>query len=81
MDGTHFAFLVARRNRNGNFDVLQAVPTTTKALENAALNELTKFAIKAKDKSDQAAAKNNVEKTTKKAISSIKRKKALSEAA
>lgn len=80
-DGTNFAFLVARRNLDGTFEILQAIPTTTKALETAAMNELTKFALIEKEKSDVATKKADLEKTTLVAVASMSSKDSISEAA
>lgn len=70
-DGTNFAFLVARRNLDGTFEILQAVPTTTKAFETAAINELTKYVLSEKEKSEVAAIKAEIVDTTASAVASM----------
>ena len=49
-DGAEFAFIVARTNGNGKFEILRVIPKSTKSMQSAAVKELAKHLI------EQAAA-------------------------
>lgn len=75
-DGAEFAFIVARTNGNGKFEILRVIPKSTKSMQSAAVKELAKHLI------EQAAAvatdvKNKkVKTTTAKAVESMTAKTA-----
>lgn len=64
-DGCSYAFILARQNANNELELLRTVPTTTKAMENAALKEVAKELLKQRE----AANDSGKEKDKLKAIS------------
>jgi len=75
-DGAQFAFIVARSIGNGKFELLRAVPTSTKVMQSCAVKELAKDLI-AKAQFAKAAAKaNRVKNSTQQAAASITAKTA-----
>ncbi len=62
-DGCTFAFVLARQNANNELELLRTVPTTTKAMENAALKEVAKHLLTQRE----AANDSNKEKDKLKA--------------
>lgn len=44
-DGTDFVFVIARKNENGDLELLQTVSKTTLSMQNAAVRELAKFTL------------------------------------
>ena len=77
-DGAKFVFIVARSIGNGEFEVLRAVPKTTKGMENSAVKELAKDLIAKKEKSDADAKSKKVTTTLGKAVKSMTVKTAAS---
>lgn len=75
-DGVDFAFIVARNVGNGNFELLRAVPKSTKALQTAAVKELAKNLIEVAAKAQTDAKEQKVKTTTEKAVKSISAKAA-----
>ena len=67
-DGVQFAFIVARSIGNGEFELLQAVPKSTKAIQNAAVRELAKFMLEKKVETETATKQATVQKTKDKAV-------------
>jgi hypothetical protein len=74
-DGAKYAFVVARVAANGDFELLRAVPTSTKGMHSTAVKELAKqlvdkkaeFEIKQKLLADKAATAKASKKLTVKA--------------
>lgn len=68
-DDTEFAFIVARSDGKGGFDLLRAVPKSTKAMQSAAVKELAKHLIEAtanaKKTNKEAKAKQATANATK----------------
>lgn len=75
-DGVDFAFIVARSVGNGNFELLRAVPKSTKAMQTAAVKELAKNLIEVAAKAQTEAKEQKVKATTEKAVKSISAKAA-----
>jgi hypothetical protein len=75
-DGVEFAFIVARSVGNGNFELLRAVPKSTKAMQTAAIKELAKNAIEIAAKAQTEAKEQKVKTTTEKVVKSISAKAA-----
>lgn len=75
-DGADFAFIVARSLGDGNFELLRAVPKSTKAMQTAAVKELAKDQIQATAKAQTAAKEQKVKTTTEAAVKSISAKAA-----
>jgi len=75
-DGVDFAFIVARSVGNGNFELLRAVPKSTKAIQTAAVKELAKNLIEVAAKAQTEAKEQKVKTTTEKAVKSISAKAA-----
>jgi hypothetical protein len=77
-DGAQFAFIVARSIGNGEFELLHAVPTTTKVMQSSAIKELAKYSIEAAELSNAAAKSNRLKNATHKAAKSMTVKTAAS---
>lgn len=75
-DGAEFAFIVARSVGKGAFELLRAVPTSTKALQSAAVKELAKDLIICAEKAAAEMKNNKVKDTTDKAVKSMTAKSA-----
>jgi len=75
-DGVEFAFIVARSVGNGKFELLRAVPKSTKAMQTAAVKELAKNLIEVAAKAQTEAKEQKVKVTTEKAVKSISEKDA-----
>ena len=75
-DGVEFAFIVARSVGNGKFELLRAVPKTTKAMQTAAVKELAKNLIEVAAKAQTETKERKVKATTEKAVKSISAKSA-----
>jgi hypothetical protein len=75
-DGVEFAFIVARSVGNGSFELLRAVPKSTKAMQTAAVKELAKDWIEILAKTRSEANEQKVKVTTEKAVKSISAKSA-----
>ena len=75
-DGAQFAFIVARSIGNGNFELLRAVPTSTKVMQSCAVKELAKDLIAAAERAKAAAKANRVKNSTQQAAASITAKTA-----
>jgi hypothetical protein len=75
-DGTQFAFIVARSIGNGKFELLRAVPTSTKVMQSCAVKELAKDLIAAAERAKEAAKANRVKNSTQQAAASITAKTA-----
>ena len=75
-DGAQFAFIVARSIGNGKFELLRAVPTSTKVMQSCAVKELAKDLIAAAERAKEAAKANRVKNSTQQAAASITAKTA-----
>lgn len=75
-DGVEFAFIVARSLGNGDFELLRAVPKSTKVMQSAAVKELAKNLIEESSKSAVRAKSQAVTATTDKVVKSISIKQA-----
>ena len=75
-DGAQFAFIVARSIGNGKFELLRAVPTSTKVMQSCAVKELAKDLIAAAERAKAAAKANRVKNSTQQAAASITAKTA-----
>jgi hypothetical protein len=75
-DGVEFAFIVARSLGNGKFELLRAVPKSTKAMQSAAVKELAKKLIDETDKSKFEVKSKKVATATEKVVKSISIKEA-----
>jgi hypothetical protein len=75
-DGAQFAFIVPRSIGNGNFELLRAVPTSTKVMQSCAVKELAKDLIAAAERAKAAAKANRVNNSTQQAAASITAKTA-----
>lgn len=75
-DGAQFAFIVARSIGNGEFELLRAVPTSTKVMQSCAVKELAKDLITAKERAKASAKANRVKNSTQQAAASITAKTA-----
>lgn len=75
-DGVDFAFIVARSLGNGEFELLRAVPKSTKALQSAAVKELAKDLIDVAVKAKNKTKVQKVKATTESAVKSISLKSA-----
>ena len=75
-DGAQFAFIVARCIGNGKFELLRAVPTSTKVMQSCAVKELAKYSIAAAERAKAAAKANRVKNSTQQAAASMTAKAA-----
>jgi len=75
-DGSQFAFIVARSIGNGKFELLRAVPTSTKVMQGCAVKELAKDLIAKAELAKAAAKVNRVKNSTQQAAASITAKTA-----
>jgi hypothetical protein len=75
-DGAQFAFIVARSIGNGDFELLRAVPTSTKVMQSCAVKELAKYSIAAAELAKSAAKANRVKNSTLQAAVSMTAKTA-----
>ena len=75
-DGAQFAFIVARSIGDGKFELLRAVPTSTKVMQSCAVKELAKDLIAAAERAKEAAKDNRVKNSTQQAAASITAKTA-----
>lgn len=73
-DGAEFAFIVARSLGNGEFELLRAVPRSTKAMHSSAVKELAKDLIVQRDAADEKAKKEAAENSIKAAAEGARRK-------
>lgn len=73
-DGAEFAFIVARSLGNGEFELLRAVPRSTKAMHSSAVKELAKDLIVQRVAADEKAKKEAVEDSIKAAAEGARRK-------
>ena len=77
-DGAQFAFIVARSIGNGEFELLRAVPTSTKVMQSCAVKELAKYSIAEAARAQAAAKANRVKNSTLQAAVSMTAKTAAS---
>jgi hypothetical protein len=75
-DGVEFAFIVARSLGNGKFELLRAVPKSTKSMQSAAVKELAKKLIDDTEKSKFEVKSKKVATATEKVVKSISIKEA-----
>ena len=75
-DGAQFAFIVARSIGNGKFELLRAVPKSTKVMQSCAVKELAKYSIAEASRAQAAAKANRVKNSTQQAAASITAKTA-----
>lgn len=73
-DGAEFAFIVARSLGNGEFELLRAVPRSTKAMHSSAVKELAKDLIVQRTAADEKAKNEAVEDSIKEAANGARRK-------
>jgi hypothetical protein len=82
-DGAEFAFIVARSLGNGEFELLRAVPRSTKAMHTSAVKELAKDLIvqraAADEKAKAQAADNSIKDAAKGASRKVKATATLTE--
>jgi len=70
-DGVNFAFIVARSIGNGKFELLRAVPKSTKAMQTAAVKELAKNLIDETAKSKVEVKSKKLQQATEKVLKKI----------
>jgi len=75
-DGVEFAFIVARSMGNGSFELLRAVPKSTKTMQTAAIKELAKDLLDVAANSKKEAHAKKLAKATEKVVKSISIKEA-----
>ena len=75
-DGVEFAFIVARSIGNGSFELLRAVPKSTKLMQTAAVKELAKNLIDAAEKNKNELKRKNITKATEEVVKKISIKQA-----
>ena len=75
-DGVEFAFIVARSIGNGSFELLRAVPKSTKVMQTAVVKELAKNLIDAAEKNKNELKRKNIEKATEDVVKKISIKQA-----
>lgn len=73
-DGAEFAFIVARSLGNGEFELLRAVPHSTKAMHSSAVKELAKNLIVQRAAADEKAKAEAADSSNKEAANSASRK-------
>jgi hypothetical protein len=73
-DGAEFAFIVARSLGNGEFELLRAVPHSTKAMHASAVKELAKDLIVKRAAADEKAKKDAVDDSINEAANGASRK-------
>ena len=75
-DGAQFAFIVARSIGNSEFELLRAVPTSTKVMQSCAVKELAKDLIAAAERAKAAAKAQRLTNSTQQAAASMTAKAA-----
>jgi hypothetical protein len=75
-DGVEFAFIVARSMGNGSFELLRAVPKSTKVMQTAAVKELAKNLLDVTANSKYEMKSKKVEKATAEVVKKISIKQA-----
>jgi hypothetical protein len=70
-DGVEFAFIVARSIGNGEFELLRAVPKSTKAMQTAAVKELAKNLVDETEKSKVEVKSKKLQQATEKVVKKI----------
>lgn len=73
-DGAEFAFIVARSLGNGEFELLRAVPRSTKAMHTSAVKELAKDLIVQRAAADEKAKAEAADQSVKDAAKGANRK-------
>ena len=76
IDGEKYAFVVARVAANGDFELLRAVPTTTKAMHSSAIKEIAKQLVDKQAEFETTQKKAADKSATAKASKSLKLKDA-----
>ena len=76
IDGEKYAFVVARVAANGDFELLRAVPTTTKTMHNSAIKEIAKQLVDKQAEFETTQKKAADKSATAKASKSLKLKDA-----
>ena len=76
IDGAKYAFVVARVAANGEFELLRAVPTTTKGMHNTAIKEMAKQLVDKQAEFETTQKKAADKSATTKASKSLKLKDA-----
>lgn len=71
-----FAFIIARQNSKGEFELLRVVPKSTKGMQNSAIKELAKVFIESKNQAIAMGKKAKSVQATEKAIKSMTSKEA-----
>ena len=59
-EGADFVFVIARKNKNGSLELLQAVSKTTLAMQNYAVKELAKFTLANGELNSNAKVENDI---------------------
>jgi hypothetical protein len=70
-DGCTYAFVLARQNANNELELLRTVPTTTKAMENAALKEVAKDMLKQREAANDLGKEKHKLKANAAAVASM----------
>ena len=70
-DGCTYAFVLARQNANNELELLRTVPTTTKAMENAALKEVAKDLLKKREAANDSSKEKDKLKASAVAVASM----------
>ncbi len=70
-DDVPFAFVLARVNSNGDFELLQPVPKPTIAMKNAAIKSIAEYVIEETDKNSDEAIKEMEAKLRKDVASTL----------
>lgn len=73
-DGAEFAFIIARSLGNGEFELLRAVPQSTKAMHTSAVKAMAKDLIEQRDAADKQAKEEAVDNSINKAATGASRK-------
>lgn len=75
-DGVEFAFIVARSIGNGKFELLRAVPKSTKVMQTAAVKELAKNLLDVAEKNKTEVKSKKLQKATEKVVEKMTLKEA-----
>jgi len=70
-DGTEYAFIIARKNENGELELLRSVPTTTVGLEKAAIKAMAAEAVKEQEENTLLVKKQKGDAVFKQASNAL----------
>ena len=70
-EGADFVFIMARKNKNGAFELLQAVSKTTLSMQNVAVRELAKYTLSNGELGINSEAENDISNSAIKFTKSV----------